>query len=238
MKIPQNKIKSLRHILYLKSKNSNAICVTLTAYKRGDSTGTIIIEKADIKNLANLNKFLATDNFWRAKIDVFDRNISETNSIKSYEYTDETAVISELGNTSETDMETRLNEMLDIRIQKMDLQRLQKENQQMLDRIDELENELEEAEELIEQMQEKIKSQQNIKSYVGLAGVALDALGLKNEVKGALAGFFDNNDEADEKPAHIDTSSGIIETQESINPESIPEPKPESQNDFVELSKS
>ena len=63
MKIAQNKIKSLRHILYLKAKKSNAICVTLTAYKRGDNTGTIIIEKADIKNLVNLNKLLATDNY-------------------------------------------------------------------------------------------------------------------------------------------------------------------------------
>ncbi len=212
MKIANNKIKSLRQILNIKAKGSDGIRLTFTAYKQGEERGIKLIEKADIKNLSNINKLLMMDNFIRVKIDVFDMDINESKPEKTYEYTDEQPAFSGFGDISEFE-HNRVNELLNARLREQDYQRLQTENQSLKSRVDELESDLEDAEEAIEQMGEKIKSQQGLKTYAELAGIALERLGLKNQVKGVLSGFL-----GDEQPEQIPAEalesdqSGIVET--------------------------
>ena len=232
MKIPENKIKSLRQTLNAKAKESDGISLTFTAYKQGEERGIKLIEKGDVKNLANINKLLVMDNFVRIKIDMFDLNISDSKPEKTYEYTDETLGFSGFGQVSETER-SRVNELLNIHLKEQDYQKLKIENEQLINRVDELENDLDEAEEVIEQMQEKIKSQQGLKTYAELAGIALDRLGFRNQVKSALAGFLgDESSEEDTPPTmHIENDqSGIVET-----PQPAHDRQPQPQNEIIEL---
>ena len=230
MKIPENKLKSLRHIFYMKARENKDIRATATAFKYGGEGGTKLFELGDIKNLGNLNRLLALGDYTGVKIDMFDISNHDKKLEKTYVYTDETPVVSNLGNVSETDMEKQLQKMLNARLREMDYQRLQTENQQLKSHLTELENDLEDAEEANDQMREKLKSQQGLKTYAELAGIALDKMGLKDKVSDVLSGFLGNDENSDEEtPTHLDDSSGIIEDFTVSNPQ------PQPQNDLIEL---
>ncbi|MCL2682237.1 MAG: hypothetical protein FWE63_01970 [Bacteroidales bacterium] len=223
MKIPENKIKSLRQIFNTKAKQSSGIRLTFTAYKQGEERGTKLIEKADIKNLNSINTLLAMEKFIRVKIDVYDLEISQSKIEKTYEFTDDSLGFSGFGNTSESQQD-KLQEMLNAHIQQQELLRLREENQWLKKENEELENELEAAEEVIEQLNEKVKSQKSMKTYAELAGVALDRLGLKNQVKDMLSGFL-GDDENEETPniSLENLNTGIVDEpfcNEPNNPKS------------------
>jgi len=85
-------------------------------------------------------------------------------------------------------------------------------------------------------MQDKIKSQQGLKTYAELAGIALDRLGLKNQVKNALSGFLGDDEQGEATPAieHND-QSGIIENQHFSNQQHF---NPQPKNDLIDLINS
>jgi hypothetical protein len=77
MRISEIKLKSLLQILRKKAKESDGIRITIYAYKQGEDKGLNIVDKADRKTLSNINKLLTIENYVRAKIEVFDTNVSE-----------------------------------------------------------------------------------------------------------------------------------------------------------------
>jgi hypothetical protein len=220
MKISDIKIKSLRQILSARAKQSDSIRITFTAFKRNDERGTKLIENADIKNLANINKLLTIEDFVRVRLEVFDRNVSETDPEKTYEYADETlggGGFSGFGEVSDTER-NRVNELYYARKREEEREKLLVETEQQKTKIEELENDLSDAEDALQQANEKIKSLQSLKSYAQLAGVALGELGLKKPIKSALAGIMGDDDDENgdnETPIHIDQTSGVIETPDT-----------------------
>jgi FtsZ-binding cell division protein ZapB len=206
--------------------------VTATAYKQDDEKGIKLFELADIKNLGSLNKLLALDNYWRARIEMFDINTSHSKPKNVYEYVNEKPAVSHLGNISEIEMDKRFEEKFNARLREIDYQKLQIENQELKSHIVELENDLQDAEEANTQLKEKVNSQQSMKNYAELAGTFLGKMGLKDKVSDILSGFFgDDEKKSDEKPSHLNDSSGIIEDFVVSNPQPAPEPKLKSETE-------
>jgi hypothetical protein len=248
MKIPENRLKSLRHIFYMKGRENKGIRVTATAYKHGEEKGLKLFELADIKNLGHLNKLLALDNYERAKIDMFDINISETKPKKTYEHTDERPAysgFSGLGNAS-LDLQSEVKKMFEAEMREREHRQLQENYEKLKNHTSELENDLEDAEEANTQLKEKVNSQQSMKNYAELVGIALNKMGLKDKVSDVLSSFLGNDEKKDdETPTHIDDSTGLIEDFVVSNPQSVPEPEsetelvpisePQPKNEFIEL---
>jgi hypothetical protein len=175
MKISDTKIRSLRQILNAKAKESDGVSITITGFKHGDEKGTKLIEKANVKNIGNINKLLTIDNFIRVKIELFDDNFSDTKAEKIYEYTDDTPSFSGFsGFGNPADLESRVSEMLDARVREMEYRRLQEENQNLKAHNSELIADLEDYEEANEDMKEKIKDSKSMKVYAELAGITLN----------------------------------------------------------------
>jgi hypothetical protein len=138
MKIPENKIKSLRHIFYLKARENKSIRVTVTAFKQDEERGIKLFDLADIKNLAHLNKLLALEEFVRARVEMFDIKISETKPEKVYEYINEKFLTSNLKRVSEAEFEKQFEEQMNNHFREMELKRLKNENQELQNQIDRL----------------------------------------------------------------------------------------------------
>jgi hypothetical protein len=133
-----NKIKSLRHIFYLKARDNDSIRVTVTAFKQGEESGMKLFELDSIKNLAHLNKLLALNDYLRARVEMFDINISETKPERVYEYIDEKPKTSSFKNISEADLENQIMEKLNARYREMELEKLKNENIELRNEIDRL----------------------------------------------------------------------------------------------------
>ena len=221
-------------MLNIRAKESDSICITATAYKQGEERGTKLFEKADIKNMGNINKLIALDHFVKVRIDVFDTNFSDSKIAKTEFFVDETpefSGLSGLGNVS--DLESRLEEKFEARLREMERKQLLEENQKLKNQVDELEADLDDAEEVIGQMSEQVKSSKSMKSYAELAGIALDRLGLKSQVKGVLSGFLGDEQSDDDTPTHIEDNSGIID--DLPNPNQQQELQPKQRIELVEL---
>ena len=228
MKIPENKIKSLRTMLYAKIKEGSDIRLTITAYKQGEERGLKIAEKADIKSLININNILELEKFVRAKIEVFDFKKDENKAERTHEYTDETVGFSGFGDVEDAE-EKRINKIVDTRMREQDYERLKSDYKELEDYVGEVETELKEAKEAIEVFKEKIKSQQNWKTYAGIAGVAFNKMGLKDELKGVLSGFTDDDEGDENSTKSIESdNTGIVE-----HPHYSSQPNPK--NEFIDL---
>jgi histone acetyltransferase (RNA polymerase elongator complex component) len=81
---------------------------------------------------------LALEEFVRARVEMFDINISETKPERIYEYIDEKPKTSNLKNISETDLENQIMEKLNARFREMELGRLKNENLELQNQIDKL----------------------------------------------------------------------------------------------------
>jgi hypothetical protein len=228
--------------------------VTATAYKQDDEKGIKLFELADIKNLGSLNKLLALDNYWRARIEMFDINTSNSKPKNVYEYINEKPVTPHVGNVSASDLEKQFEEMLSARLREMDYQKLQTEYQELKIYVGELEKDLGDAEEANTQLKEKVNSQQSMKNYAEIAGTFLGKMGLKDKVSDLLSGFLGGDEKkSDEASSHLDDSSGIIEdftipnpqptsapepeteSRMKTEPESTPISEPQSKNEYIEL---
>ena len=251
MKISKSKIKSLRQILYNRIKDGGDIRISITAYKQGDDNGLKIFEKADIKSLININEMLDYEKFIRTRIEVFDFNKDKINPERIFDYTDDSrdfsgsSGFSGFGNMQDFGqnqmkelVKAEANSLFSAYTQEWERQRLQEENLQLKknikkleDNIEELENDVDSAEEAIDQYQEKMKSQQNWKTYAGLAGIALNKMGLKDSVSEALSGFIGDDDD--------DKNESSKKSTEDNNTRIIDEPRlcgeEEPKNEYIAL---
>ena len=78
------------------------------------------------------------ENYWRAKVDMFDINFSVNNPLKTYEYVDEDQSASNLKSISKAEFDAKVEEMLTTQFREMELQRLKKENLELKNEIERL----------------------------------------------------------------------------------------------------